>query len=270
MVQKKKVQAGNFGDIISSMSTYMRESGTKLKGRGAFGKLAGEIYRDVKEKPNWKESLDIKKYFPKIDNKKLEDLELYIKNNAFDSIPWYNSDRDFKQLIEENRYWDISCVLRIKDSLKGYRDFRTHDNYYRTMWTVLKGDYKADRMHSSEVNFSFDEIQSVNGNTIVVYEVENWDFSGYESTMAEVGELSRKTKEEKEKEKDKKKTPPEEPRPLDVDFELKKEELKLRSEEREKAFKLEREMLFEEFKAGLWSKEEYKQLQEELRKRYQL
>ena len=46
--------------FMSNFAEYARENGIKIRGgRGSFAKKAGEVWKDLKSKPAWKENLDV-------------------------------------------------------------------------------------------------------------------------------------------------------------------------------------------------------------------
>lgn len=55
-----KVRSDGYRVFMSNFATYAKENGIHIHGgRGSFARKAGEVWKDLKGKPQWKENLDV-------------------------------------------------------------------------------------------------------------------------------------------------------------------------------------------------------------------
>lgn len=270
---KKQPAGGTFYDVLQGLSRYERESKIKLKGRGSYAKKAKEIYSDIKGQPGWQENLDIiipqylEEVIPRDDYEK--ELQQFIEDEAFEIFDWWHSSSNFHQLME-SEIWRNTNIVLIYDDLGNSKYYKDPDTYDTSLYSTLKFDYRDDKFIPPDYPlFRFYGIYKKNKNTIIKYQLENWDLTGYDETLQDILKQESERIKEKEIKKIEDKKLPEE-KEADARLEIEKEKLRLESERKQKSFEYERKQLQEEFKEGLWTKDEYREELNNLRKTYGL
>jgi hypothetical protein len=312
--KKGKKTSANTGyrEFLHENSKYLKESGVKLHGRGAFIRESAKVWKGVRDVPEWRENLDVilPQYFegvvpetagevttrkpvgstpPQESKKNLntrkitpEQISDFIKNAGFITFRWYDSVTEFDTLMH-SEMWTDKCILRIIDDLGNFMDARYYDTWYRTVYTALRNDYKEALLpEESYPEFVFDGTYKEHGMIYVQYRIDYWDMIGIEDKLLEVKsrkkefEQSRLKRRMEEKLRNKGIELPEEVErererviqaaPEDREVAL----ARVEAGRREKAFAKEMDILKEEFKEGLWSKDEYRAEKEVLRIRYGL